>query len=302
MIYIRFNRACMLIFLIVQLFVVNTLFAQTAVTPIVALPADYQSDIDVVYTKVENWEGKLDVYYNNHNLTPIPVVIHIHGGGWNHGSKESQTSFATWFKMGFAVVNIAYRLVDVAPAPAAIQDVRAAIHFVKTNAKKYNFDSSSIVMSGNSAGAHLALMGGLLANNRIFDQQCAPETDMRVAAIVSNYAPTDFTNTSSEMSRFKSLVRWLGNKANDPVFRANVSPVTHINAQSPAVFIVHGDADPIVPYEQSVILFQKLNTHNVKSHFVTIKGGLHGKFEKADRDNIAHELKQFLQKNHIIDN
>ena len=297
---LRFNRVIILMFLFLQLFVANITFAQTAPTASVMFPERYQSAIDVVYTKVDNWEGKLDVYYSNQNTKPMPVVIHIHGGGWNHGSKESQTGFSGWFKMGFAVVNIAYRLVDIAPAPAAIQDVRAAIHFVMTNAQKYNFDLSRIVMSGNSAGAHLALMGGLLSNKRIFDQQCDTEIDMRVAAIVSNYAPADFTNTNSEMSRFKSLVRWLGNKADDPVFRANVSPVTHINAQSPAVFIVHGDADPIVPYEQSVILFEKLKAHNVKSHFVTIKGGLHGKFEKADRDNIAHELKQFLQENNII--
>jgi len=134
----------------------------------------------------------------------------------------------------------------------------------------------------------------------MFDNFNNKEVDMRVAAILSNYAPTDFTDTASEMSRFKSLVRWLGTKANDHDFRAAVSPVTHINAESPPVFIVHGDADPVVPYQQSVILQEQLNRFNVPNQFITVKGGLHGKFEKADRDRISLEFREFLVKHMLV--
>lgn len=280
----------------------HCVFAQENTAVGVIYPEGYTADIDVIYTRAGNWEGRLDIYYNPTSAVKLPVVIHIHGGGWNHGSKESQTGFGSWFKMGFAVVNIAYRLVDVAPAPAAIEDIRAALYFVKTNAQKYNFNPEKVVMSGGSAGAHLALMGGLLANNRVFDSPENKEVDMRVSAILSNYAPTDFTDTASEMSRFKSLVRWLGNKAGDPQFRAAVSPVTHIHAGSPPVFIVHGDADPIVPYQQSVILKQTLDKFKVPNQFITVKGGLHGKFEKSDRDNIAAEFRKFLFQHAVIQN
>jgi acetyl esterase/lipase len=294
-------RSVLFIIYFLSLFAVG-IHSQDNPPPAVVYPAGYVAEIDRVYTRAGNWEGRMDIYYQPGSTAPMPVVIHIHGGGWNHGSKESQTGFSSWFKMGFAVVNIAYRLVDVAPAPAAIEDVRAALYFVKTNASKYNFNPDKVVMSGGSAGAHLALMGGLLGNNRMFDDKKKKEVDMRVAAILSNYAPTDFTDTNSEMSRFKSLVRWLGAKANDRDFRAAVSPVTHITADSPPVFIVHGDADPIVPYEQSVVLQQKLEHFQVPNNFITVKGGLHGKFEKADRDSIATGFRAFLVNVKVIDN
>ncbi len=102
---------------------------------------------------------------------------------------------------------------------------------------------------------------------------------MNLAAIISNYAPTDFTDLNSEMSKFKSLTRWLADKANDTVFRAAVSPVTHIKKSSRPVFIVHGNADPIVPYEQSVILQKKLDEACVYNVFITVEGGKHGRFE-----------------------
>lgn len=293
-----------IVFLLIGFFLclISPIFSQENQQAVVVYPEGYKADIDRIYTRTGNWEGRMDIYYNPASTSPVPVVIHIHGGGWNHGSKESQTGFGSWFKMGFAVVNIAYRLVDIAPAPAAIVDVRSALYFVKTNAMKYNFNPDKVVMSGGSSGAHLALMGGLLGNNHKFDNPDNKVVDMRVSAIISNYAPTDFTDTTSEMSQFKSLVRWLGLKVNDTEFRAAISPVTHINAESPPVFIVHGDADPIVPYQQSVILKETLDRFSVQNQFITVKGGLHGKFEKEDRDRIAAEFRKFLIQNHVTQN
>lgn len=279
-----------------------TVVAQDNPPATVIYPEGYSADIDRVYTRVGAWEGRMDVYYNRRVSTPMPVVIHMHGGGWSRGSKESQTGFGLWFKMGFAVVNIAYRLTDTATAPAAIEDVRAALYFVKTNAEKYNINPDKVVMSGGSAGAHLALMAGLLGNNNIFDNPKNTAIDMRVAGILSNYAPVDFTESKSEMGRFRSLLNWLGAKADDPSFRAAVSPVTYINAESPPVFIVHGDADPVVPYQQSVILQKKLDHYQVPNYFYTVKGGLHGRFEKEDRDKIAIQFREFLIEQQIISN
>jgi acetyl esterase/lipase len=282
-----------LIFLTYILFQFFSIYAQEPEIKKVQFPENYQSQIDVIYTTVNGWDGRIDLYFNPTSTEPTPVVLHIHGGGWNHGTKESQSGFSSYFKAGFAVANVEYRLVQVAPAPAAIEDIRCAIYYLKTHAKELNINPDKIVISGGSAGAHLALMGGLLENDRRFDKNCKSEIDMRVAAIISNYAPTDFTDMNSDMSKFKSLTNWLGNKANDAEFRASVSPIRLIKKSSPPVFIVHGDADPIVPYEQSVVLKQKLDSFKVPNHFITVKGGLHGKFEKSDRDKIAVELREF---------
>jgi acetyl esterase/lipase len=93
----------------------------------VAYPKGYESKLDVVYTTVNGWEGKLDYYINPNSKQPTPLVINIHGGGWNHGVKEGQGGFSSFFKAGFAVANIEYRLTPRAKAPAAIEDTRCAL-------------------------------------------------------------------------------------------------------------------------------------------------------------------------------
>ncbi len=252
--------------------------------------------MDVVYTRVNNWEGRMDIYYNPTSVSPTPAVIHIHGGGWNHGTKESQTGFGSWFKAGFAVINVEYRLVQVAPAPAAIEDVRCALTYVKTHAKELNINPDKIVVDGSSAGAHLALMAGLLENDRKFDTNCPSNIDMRVAAIVSNYAPTDFSGNNIDAKKWKSLANWLGDKVDNQSFRTSVSPLTYVNKTSSPVFIVHGNADPIVPYQQSVALHEKLDQYGVYNVFITVDGGGHGGFDKEKKTEINRALMEFLSK------
>ncbi len=271
-------------------------FAQDAVVKKVAFPENYQAKIDEVYSKVDNWEGRLDAYYNPKASKPCPVIIHIHGGGWNHGTKESQGGFNSYFKAGFAVVNVEYRLVQVATAPAAIEDIRAALNYVKLNAKLLNINPNKIVMEGGSAGAHLALMGGLLENNPIFDTNCKSKTDMKVAAIISNFAPSDLEVLLGKSTLSNSLTKWLGVEANDPEFVASVSPITYIKKSSPPIFIVHGDSDPIVPYSQSIQLQKKLADVGVCNEFITVEGGGHGNFEKEKKTEIASQILVFLKK------
>jgi acetyl esterase/lipase len=262
----------------------------------VQFPENYQSKLDVVYTRVNGWDGRMDIYFNPASEQPTPAVIHIHGGGWNHGTKESQTGFGSWFKAGFAVINVEYRLVQVAPAPAAIEDVRCALTYVKTHAKELNINPDKIVIDGNSAGAHLALMAGLLENDRRFDTHCPSNIDMRVAAIISNYAPTDFSGNNIDAKKWKSLANWLGDKVDDKSFREAVSPLSYVKKTSPPVFIVHGNADPIIPYQQSVALHEKLDQSGVYNVFITVDGGGHGGFDKEKKTEISRALKEFLSK------
>lgn len=276
-------------------------FAQEAAVKKVVFPDNYESKIDVVYSEVGGWKGRLDVYYNPKSEKPTPVVLHIHGGGWNHGTKESQTGFNLYFKAGFAVVNVEYRLVDVAPAPAAIEDIRTALNYVKVNAKELNINPDKIVIEGGSAGAHLALMGGLLENNPIFDANCKTKTDMKVAAIISNFAPSDLEALLKLSINANSLTKWLGKNANKPEFVASVSPLNYIRKSSPPVFIVHGDADNIVPYSQSVTLQKKFDEAGIYNEFITVEGGGHGTFEKEKKAEIAMAVFKFLKKVNVIE-
>src|SRR4051812_40488355 len=157
----------------------------------VELPAGFTSQLNVVYTKVGEWEGKMDLYLPPKGNKPTPVVINIHGGGWNHGVKESQTGYNSFFKAGFAVANIEYRLTGQATAPAAVEDSRCALIYLVKNAKQLNIDVNKIVVMGGSSGGHLALMTGMLANDHRFDGNCAGVENIKVAAIIDKYGITD---------------------------------------------------------------------------------------------------------------
>lgn len=262
----------------------------------VTYPAGYTEQIDVVYTKVNDWEGKLDLYLPPAQNGPSPIVINIHGGGWNKGNKESQTGFSGFFKRGYAVANIAYRLTGVATAPAAVEDTRCALIYLINNAKKLNIDPNKIVIMGGSAGGHLALMGGLLENNPIFDTNYKGAKNIKVAAIIDKYGITDVWDWGyGTLKTSKSATSWLGDKAKDKDFAKSVSPLYQVKKTSPPVFIVHGDADPIVPYEQSVALKAKLDEMGVKNEFITVKGGQHGKFEAEDNRMVNAKIMDFLK-------
>jgi len=276
------------------------MFAQEAVVKKVEYPLGYESKIDVVYTKVKDWDGRLDVYFNPASTTPTPVIINIHGGGWNHGTKEGQGGFNTFFNAGFAVANVEYRMVNIAKAPGAIEDIRSAMDYLILHAKELNIDPKRIVLMGGSAGAHLALMGGFLGNDRRFDTYCKGKEDMKVAAIISKYAPSDLVDKTDKFYTYKSLLNWMGDNMEDAAFRASISPVTYISKTNPPVFIVHGNADPIVPYEQSVKLHQKLDKAGVYNEFITVEGGKHGNFEKDKNSEINKATIVFLKKTGVI--
>ncbi len=258
-------------------------------------PAGYSAQLNVVYAKVKDWEGKMDLYLPPKTGKPSAVVINIHGGGWNKGVKESQTGFSTFFKQNFAVANIAYRLTGQATAPAAVEDARCALIYLIKNAKELNIDANKIVVMGGSAGGHLALMAGLLGNDHRFDANCPGVENSKVAAIVDKYGITDVWDWGyGKNITSKSATRWLGDKANDKTFALSVSPISYVTKNSPPVFIVHGNADPTVPYQQSVDLHKKLLEAGVKTEFITVEGGLHGKFEKEKNSELNKAIINFI--------
>jgi len=287
------------LFILLFMFVSGALAAQEAdsskIYKTVEYPKGFTAQLNVVYTTVNGWEGKVDIYLPPKTNKPTPVLINIHGGGWNHGKKEEQGGFSTFFKAGFAVANIEYRLTGQATAPAAVEDTRCALIYLIKNAKALNIDVNKIVIMGGSAGGHLALMGGLLANNHQFDTNCPAIENIQVAAIIDKWGIADVwdwgygTNIKS-----KSAINWLGAKAKDKDFAASVSPMTYVSKNSPPTFIVHGDADPTVPYQQSVELHKQLLEIGVKTEFITVPGGLHGKFEKEKNAEVNKAIIKFI--------
>ena len=268
--------------------------SDTAYKP-VEYPAGYSAQLNKVYNKVNGWDGRMDIYLPPATGKATAVLINMHGGGWNHGVKESQGGFNTFFKAGFAVANIEYRLTGQATAPAAIEDTRCALIYLIKNAKGLNIDVNKIIVMGGSSGGYLALMAGLLENNHLFDSNCTGVENIKVAAIIDKYGITDVWDWAyGKNITSKSATNWLGDKKKDEEFAKSVSPIFYVNKNSPPVFIVHGNADPTVPYQQSVDLHKKLIEAGVKTEFITVSGGLHGKFDKEKNNEINKAILKFI--------
>ncbi len=280
---------------------ISGLYAQSDSTAYgVVIPKGFTYQLDVVYEVVNGWEGKVDLYLPPNTGKPAPVLINIYGGGWNHGNKESQRGFSSFFKNNMAVANISYRLVDEAPAPAAIQDVRSLMIYLVKHAKELNIDPDKIVLMGGSAGGHLALMGGYLANNPLYDIDRQGVKTIKAAAVLDKYGISDMVDFSVGPKPYKSAVRWVADRINDVEFIRSISPIYYVNKNTPPTFIVHGDADPIVPYDQSVRLEKKLKENGVYCEFMTVPGGEHGKFSKEENKKISEAMITFLKKIKVI--
>ncbi|MDD3078013.1 MAG: prolyl oligopeptidase family serine peptidase [Paludibacter sp.] len=260
----------------------------------IAYPDNYNGLIDVVYKDVNSSNTRMDIYYPTNPTAPVPVIINMHGGGWNHGYKEDQSGFSMYFDMGFAVANVEYRMTGEATAPAAIEDVRGAMQYLLNHAQELNIDPMKIVFQGGSAGGHLALLAGYLKNDPLFDNDCTLYTgdDYKVMAVIDKYGPADLTN----FMFYTSLVDWLGDHASDQSYIDSLSPITYVNAETPPTYIIHGDADPTVPYSQSVTLHDALVNAGVETMFTTVPDGGHGGFSTEYNTQMQTEITTFLTK------
>ena len=142
----------------------------------------YRVAPNITYLTASNYQAMLDVY-TPATPGPHPTIVHIHGGGWTGGTKESVVlRVMPYLEMGFAVVNATYRLARVSEAPAAVEDCRCALRWVIQNAKEYNLDVNRLVVMGYSAGGHLALTTGMLPMTAGLDRQCPGTEELKVAA------------------------------------------------------------------------------------------------------------------------
>ena len=273
--------------------------AQTldAVASAIDIYREYQITPNITYLTANNWEAKLDVYRRRDVSSPQQTLIYIHGGGWTGGSKEgSSLAFLPFLQMGWNVVNVEYRLARVSLAPAAVEDCLCALRWVYRHAKQYNIDTARLVVTGNSAGGHLALTTGMLPASAGLDRQCPGTEDLKVAAIVNWYGITDVVDLLDGPNMKTYAVTWLGSMTNREEVARRVSPLTYIRSGLPPVLTIHGDADPTVPYTHALRLRDALDKASVPNQLVTVPGGAHGGFSQQEMIRIYAAVREFLVK------
>jgi acetyl esterase/lipase len=266
----------------------------------VTLSQQVRTFANVVYLRANGWDGKLDIYAQRAQ-TPTPTVIFIHGGGWVQGTKEgSVLQLLPYVAMGYSVVNVEYRLGNVSLAPAAVEDCRCALRWLVGHAKDYNLDPERFIVAGASAGGHLALTTGMLPASAGFDRACLVPGEPRVAAIVNFFGITDVAdlldgpNKKPFPERWPYAVQWLGNQPNRLEVAKAASPLTYVRPGVPPVISIHGDADPLVPYNHSVRLQDALQKAGVAHELVTIPGGGHGGFPPDQWQRSYAAIQTFL--------
>lgn len=261
----------------------------------------YRIEPNIVYLSAGGWDGKLDVYLPRSAAGPVPTYLNIHGGGWVTGSKdEVALQVLPLLAMGFAVVNVDYRLAAIAPAPAAVQDCRCALRWLVRHAQQYGFDTDRVVVGGMSAGGHLALMTGMVSPAAGFDRLCPGNEDLRVAAVVNFFGIVDVADLLSGPNARDFAAGWVGHPPDEQKVARWLSPIEYVHHGGPPVLTIHGDADPVVPYGHARELANALDQAGVPNQLLTIHGGKHGDFAGEDMLRSVREVRRFLTKHRIL--
>jgi len=232
--------------------------------------------LDVPYANLSPSQ-ELDIYLPDDGDEPFPVIIHIHGGGFEIGDKRDihVVSYLKGLERGYAVVSVNYRLSGEAIFPAGLQDVKAAIRWLRANSELYHLDGDRIAACGGSSGGNYAAM--ICLTDRVAELEDLslgnPDYPCNVQAAVDMFGPTDFLKMDAQLEENgfgpgdhnepdSPESKYLGAKLSDVPLKAELAnPITYIHEHMPPILIQHGRLDDMVPVQQSMIFVEKLKKY-----------------------------------------
>ena len=270
-----------------------------------AAPTDDAIDVqrDLAYAGTDNPQQKLDLFLPKKRAAdkPLPVIVFIHGGGWKGGDKAAGAGNVSRFVASgeYAGVSVGYRLTNEAQWPAQIHDCKAAIRWIRGNAKVYNLDPDKIAVWGSSAGGHLVSMLGTSGEVKELEGTLGAFAGQssRVTCVVNYYGPEDFVTMVAQPSTMDRTTKdypealLIGARVQDAPDKARAaSPISYVSADDPPFLTAHGTKDPLVPFAQAQELDATMKKAGVSHLLIPMTGGGHGfRSEELDR-----RVKQFL--------
>ena len=261
------------------------------------VPESMRATRDVDYVGKKNPRQALDLFLPKVRKSdkPLPVIAFIHGGAWRAGDKRrGWGQVLRYVQTGrFAGVSISYRLTGEARWPAQIHDCKAAIRWIRANAKTHNLDPKRIGVIGTSAGGHLVAMLGVAGDVPSLEGKLGPHSGVssRVTCVVDFFGPSELLTMNKFPSRIdhdaagspeSQLIGGPIQKNKDK--SRDASPTTHVTKGDAPFLIVHGSKDPLVPFNQSERLHKRLQAAKVPSILIKMDGGSHGGFRSRDLD------------------
>jgi acetyl esterase/lipase len=273
-------------------------------SPRAQTPAGVKEHRDLAYVDNGHERHKLDIFLPEKAEGPLPLIIWVHGGGWQNGSKDGCPPLRQGYVgKGYAVASINYRLSSHAVFPSQIEDCKAAVRWLRAHAKEYGLDPERFGVWGSSAGGHLVALVGTTGDVKEFDVGTNAAVSSRVQAVCDCYGPTDFVKFAStpgyesHAQATSPEAKLLGGaplENKDKAARA--SSITYVTKDDPPFLIVHGDRDRTVPLNQSEALHAALKQAGVSTHFHIIHGAGHGGPGFAG-ENIDAMVSDFFEKN-----
>ncbi len=256
---------------------------------------------------------KLDIFIPDIGEGPFPIILYIHGGGFAIGDKRD-IHVLTWLKglkRGYAIVSTNYRLSGEAVFPASLQDIKAAIRWLRATSDQYHLDGDHIAACGGSSGGNLAAMVNLTAHVAEFDDPRLGNLDFpsNVQAAVDWFGPTDFLQMDDQLEESSygpadhgeansPESRYLGAKLSEVPLKVELAnPMTYINEKMPPILIQHGRLDTLVPVQQSIMFVDKLRNYvrGDRYEFDIIEGAGHGD-SLFETDENMNRVFSFLDK------
>jgi pectinesterase len=243
-------------------------------------PASLRIAGDVVYARYGDRSLLLDLYRPGKvSRDPIPAVVVIRGGGWQHGDSRGYGFIAASLaQAGFAAACIQYRTSQEAPFPAAIQDAKAAVRWLRANAAEYRIDPDRIGAIGGSAGAHLA---ALLATSEgapdLEGDGGYPGVSSRVNAAVAMGVAADFVDLTPYSRNAVAVIEsFIGAPLDRQLdARRRASPASHVTRSAAPILLIHSDIDPVAPYSQALLLQGRYRDAGARAELLTIPGAPH---------------------------
>jgi len=269
------------------------LFSQTP-----AVPDSVSLISNVEYSNV-GAKMEMDIVRPKNLSGPAPTVLLIHGGGFRRGTRQSYLQQAIKLaERGYVAATASYRLAPRHQFPAGVEDVKAAVRFLRANASKYGIDSEHIGAWGGSAGGHLVLMLGLTGDVAEFEGTGPNrEFSSKVQCVINYYGPTDFTQSySKSVDAAEVLPLWLGGHLDqNRKIHQKASPINWVNPNAAPTLSLHGTKDAFVAYEHSVVLTDRLINAGVEAELESFSGAGHG-FKGADAERAEMLAFAYLDK------
>jgi len=261
------------------------LAASTTACSQTKLPEGTVAERNLAYGEHER--QKLDLFIPKGD-GPFPLVLWVHGGGWEIGSKENNP-FMPMLAKGNAVASTNYRYSKQAVFPAQIHDCKAAVRFLRANATKYKLNPDAFGVAGASAGGHLVALLGTAGNVKELEGDGGnAKVSSKVHCVVDVFGPTDLIKLAGATDAESPITKLLGGKVSEKQELATLAnPITHINKDCPPFLILHGDMDKLVLLSQSELLLGALQKAKIPAELIVVKGAGHDGVKVMGGENAA---------------